>query len=505
MAGAGSDSAGAAPQPPSHFLSLAKQALVYGTSGVLLQVVGVVTLPVFARSFTHSEYGLLELALVLFSLSTAVADAGFASAAQRSFFDYTESDAEERRRVIFTAFTSTMGVATAIAVVLIAGRHGLADALFRRSGKTELIVLVAASVPLVIAANFLRETMRLRFRAWHYVVSSVLAAAVSAAVAVAAVLALDVGVEAIFFGMIVGNGIAVAYGLLVVHSDIGRRFSRPELRKMLVYGMPLVPTAIAVWALALLDRLLLGWLSNLSEVGQYAVANRISGVLFLLVTGFVLAFGPYVFSIYSEDPELEKVVRGKTLTYVTIGLSLGALCLTLFARELLLVAAPSFDRAYKAVGPLSLGVLAVGISSVVMAGISIARRTIYLALLAGIGVAVNVGFNLILIPPYGMLGAAFATAAAYGVLTFLHYMVAQRLYPTPYEPKSVLIVVLLAIAFGTLGVVALGPVPVALAVKGLAVAAFLVALRLTGVVSVDELDRIRDLVGGRLRPSRARA
>ncbi len=505
MAVAGSETAGAVPQPPSHILRLAKQALVYGTSGVLLQVVGVVTLPVFARSFTHAEYGLLELALVLFSFSMAVADAGFASAAQRSFFDYTDSDVEERRRVIFTAFTFTMGVATTLAVVLVVGRHGVADAIFRRGGKTELVVLVGASVPLVIAANFLRETMRLRFRAWHYVISSVTAAAISAAVAVAAVLALDVGVEAIFFGMIVGNGVAVAYGLTVVHSNIGRHFSRPELRKMLVYGMPLVPTAIAIWALALLDRLLLGWLSNLSEVGQYAVANRISGVLFLLVTGFALAFGPYVLSIYSEDPELEKVVRGKTLTYVTIGLSLGALCLTLFAREMLMVAAPSFDEAYKAVGPLSLGVLAVGISSVVMAGISISRRTIYLALLAGIGVVVNVAFNLILIPPFGMLGAAFATAAAYGLLTLMHYRVAQRLYPTPYEPKNVVIVVALAIAFGTLGVVALGPVPVALAVKGLAVAAFLVALRLAGVVSDDEIGRIRELIGGTLSLSRARA
>ena len=507
MPGAGSEGSVAAPasQQPSHILRIAKQALVYGTSGVLLQVVGVVTLPVFARAFTHSEYGLLELAFVLFSLSMAVADAGFASAAQRSYFDYPESDPEDRRRVIFTAFTSTMAAAGAIALILVVGRDALAEAVFDSAGQTELVVLVAVSVPLVIAANFLRETMRLRFRAWHYVVSSVLAAAVSAVVAVVAVLALDAGVEAIFFGMIVGNGVAVAYGLLVVHSDIGRRFSRPELRKMLVYGMPLVPAAIAVWALALLDRLLLGWLSTLSEVGQYAVANRISGVLFLLVTGFVLAFGPYVFSIYAEDPELEKVVRGKTLTYVTLGLSLGALCLTLFAREILLVAAPSFDDAYKAVGPLSFGVLAVGISSVIMAGVSIARRTIYLALLAGIGVVVNVAFNLVLIPPFGMLGAAFATAAAYGVLTFLHYKVAQRLYPTPYEPRNVVIIVALASAFGTLGVVGLGPLVVALAIKTLAVGAFLVALRLTGVVVDDEIDRIRDLVGGRLRLSRAGA
>ena len=163
--------------------------------------------------------------------------------------------------------------------MLLVGRHGVADGLFDRAGKTDLIVLVAAAIPLVNAANFLRQIMRLRFRAWHYVASSVVAAAISAAVAVSAVVALDVGVEAIFVGMIVGNGVGVAYGLLLVHSDIGRRFSRPELRKMLAYGLPLVPMALAIWALALIDRLLLGWLSDLSEVGQYAVANRISGVL----------------------------------------------------------------------------------------------------------------------------------------------------------------------------------------------------------------------------------
>lgn len=274
---------------------------------------------------------------------------------------------------------------------------------------------------------------------------------------------------------------------------------------MLAYGLPLVPMALAIWALTLIDRLLLGWLSDLSEVGQYAVANRISGVLFLLVTGFALAFGPYVLSIYSEDPDLEKVVRGKVLTYVTIGLSLGALCLTLFAREVLLVVAPGFGQAYKAVGPLTLGILAFGISSVVVAGISISRRTIYLALLAAIGVVVNVGLNLALIPPFGMLGSAVATAVAYASLTFLHYRVAQRLYPTPYEPRNVLIVVALAMALGTLGVVAVGPILLALAIKSLAVVTFLVALRLSRVVSDDEIDRIRDLVGGRLRLSKARA
>jgi len=500
--GVGAEDGPPAPSEPAHFLQLAKQSLVYGTSGVLLQLVGVVTLPVFARVFTQAEYGLLELGITLSALSIAVADFGFASAAQRSFYDYSDDDADDRGSVLFTAISFTTTISTLAAITLIVSRHAIADALFDGSHE-ELVVVVAFSIPLINGANFMRETMRLRFRAWHYVVSSVTSAAVSAVIAIVAVVWLDIGVEAIFFGVILGNALALAYGLAVVHSDLRRRFSRPELRKMLLYGLPLVPTAIAVWALALLDRILLSRLSNLSEVGKYAVANRFSNVLLLVVSGFTLAFGPYVFSLYSRDRELEKIVRGKTLTYVTIVLALGGLCLALFAREVVGVVAPGFEEAYKAVGLLALGVTAVGISSVVIAGISIMRRTIYFALLAGIGVVLNVGLNLALIPPFGMIGAAGATAAAYLLLAVLHYRVSQRLYPTPYEPGRVVVVVALATGLGALGLVELSPLPLALAVKGLAVLAFLVALRLTGVVEAHEMARIRELLGGTLRSGRA--
>ena len=234
---------------------------------------------------------------------------------------------------------------------------------------------------------------------------------------------------------------------------------------MLAYGLPLVPAAFALWALALVDRIMLSKLGSLSDVGQYAVANRVSNVLLLAVTGFVLAFGPYVFSIYARDPELEKQVRGKTLTYLIICLTAAALALTLFAQELISIVAPAFDDAYKAVGLLTFSVVAFGVSTVVMAGISIVRRTKVLALLAGVAAAINIGLNFVLIPPFGMVGAAVATAVAYAVLAALNFQVAQRYYRTPYELQKVLTALGLASVVGILGVVPLGPAPVAILVK----------------------------------------
>ena len=62
-----------------------------------------------------------------------------------------------------------------------------------------------------------------------------------------------------------------------------------------------------------------------------------------------------------------------------------------------------------------------------MAGISIVRRTKVLALLAGVAAAINIGLNFVLIPPFGMVGAAVATAAATRC-SRPSYRVAQRYY-----------------------------------------------------------------------------
>jgi O-antigen/teichoic acid export membrane protein len=142
---------------------------------------------------------------------------------------------------------------------------------------------------------------------------------------------------------------------------------------------------------------------------------------------------------------------------------------------------------------------------VVMAGISIMRRTKVLAVLAVLAAVLNIGLNFALIPPYGMLGAAVATVAAYAALTMAHYRVAQHYYRTPYEPGRVLTAIALATGFGILGVVPLGPTAVAVAVKILALGAYVLLLRVFRVVDRDEVARMRSLLGGlaRLRAAQA--
>ena len=68
-----------------------------------------------------------------------------------------------------------------------------------------------------------------------------------------------------------------------------------------------------------------------------------------------------------------------------------------------------------------------------MVGIYIEKKTTYLPLITGAAALVSVIANLVLIPGFGMYGAATASIFAYAVMVTGLYILVQRHYPIPYE------------------------------------------------------------------------
>jgi O-antigen/teichoic acid export membrane protein len=81
----------------------------------------------------------------------------------------------------------------------------------------------------------------------------------------------------------------------------------------------------------------------------------------------------------------------------------------------------------------------------------------------GAAAAVNVALNLILIPPYGMMGAAVATVAAYATMFVGMSWWGQRVYRVPYQWRRVLTAALAGAALAVAGKLVGGGLGVALA------------------------------------------
>ncbi|HZC29798.1 MAG TPA: polysaccharide biosynthesis C-terminal domain-containing protein, partial [Gaiellaceae bacterium] len=127
---------------------------------------------------------------------------------------------------------------------------------------------------------------------------------------------------------------------------------------------------------------------------------------------------------------------------------------------------------------------------VVSIGIGRARRTRFNWIITGAAAGVNIGLNLALIPPYGMIGAAISTLVSFSFMFAFMAWHAQRVYPVPYQWRRVVTLVGAAAALNVIAVLVDAPLPLAV----LLVVAYPVVLLPLGFYLPAERTRLRRLV-----------
>ncbi len=470
---------------------LGKHSLIYGLGGLVSRILGLLLLPLYTRYLSPSDYGKVET-LIAFTLVIGIfLRMGITSALFRFYFDSPEP--AHRRLVLRTSFWFTMSMATLGLVAGLALSPQISQLLFGTPDDWELVA--ASVVNLWVNMNYeqLTSLFRLEERSTAFVSASL----ANIFLTVAATLILVVGLDAGPLGVIVGNfaGTLIVYLALVGYrrEQLGLQFDRGLLREMNRFGVPLMPTALFLWVTNFSDRLFLVKLADTAEVGLYSVGVRIASAMVLLLTAFRLAWPAFAYSI--DDDREARHTYAYVLTYLVLVTTWVATGLTLLSPWIVdWLATPEFSTASRVVGPLTFAAVAFGGYIVVAIGVGRARRTQFNWVVTGAAAAVNVALNLILIPPYGMMGAAIATIAAYATMFAGMSWWSQRIYRVPYQWRRVLTAAVAGVALAVAGKLVGGGLPVALV---LALAYPLVLLPLGFYLPAE-----RQAIGARLRLAR---
>jgi O-antigen/teichoic acid export membrane protein len=217
------------------------------------------------------------------------------------------------------------------------------------------------------------------------------------------------------------------------------------------FGLPLVPSGLALWTLTFSDRFLLAHFAGQAEVGRYSIGVRIASAIVLLLYAFRTAWPAFAYSI-RDDGEARRTYAF-VLTYLLLISSWLALALGVFAPWLvrLLARDPGFWEGAEVVAPLAFAGVFWGAYIVVAIGVGRTRRTQFNWVVTGAAAALNVGLNLVLIPRYGIQGAAASAVAAFAVMFVGMTWWAQRIYPVPYQWRRVVTAVGAAVALTVAG------------------------------------------------------
>ena len=428
---------------------LVSQSLIYGLGGLISRFLSVLLLPLYTSYLHGRDYGRVETLTALSAVLVVVLRLGISSAFFRYYFD--SSDVAYRVRVVRTSFWFTMGSATlGLAAGWIAAQP-IADAL--SLGHDQAWLVRAAFVGLWAQMNY--EQLTSLFRVEERPVLFMLATVANLLITVAATVVLVVHFHERALGVVVGNWIGTLSIYLVLlgyrRYQLGLQFDRRLFREMNRFGLPLVPSQLALWALAFSDRFFIAKFKGQTEVGHYSVGVRIASAALLLLAAFRLAWPAFAYSI--EDEDEAKRTYGFVLTYLLFVFSWLALTLGLLAPWLvrLLTGRPEFHEGSRVVPLTAFAVTALGGYIVVSIGIGRARKTQFNWVVTGVAAVIDITLNFALVPSFGMIGAAIAGVAAYSSMFVLMSVHAQRVYPVPYQWRRIALAVGTAVALTAFG------------------------------------------------------
>src|SRR5919201_2380069 len=405
---------------------LASQSVIYGLGSVVSRILSVLLLPLYTSYLHGRDYGRVETLTALTAILVALLRLGISNAFFRFYFDAPE-DEEHTVLVVRTSFWFTMAMATAGLAAGIVAAPAIAEGLSLGHGQTWLVR--AAFVGLWAQLNYeqLTSLFRVEQRPTLYTAATI----ANLLVTIGATLVLVAGLHQRAMGVVVGNWIGTLTVYLVLlgyrRYQLGLQFNRKLLRDMNRFGMPLVPSQVAIWTLNFSDRFFIAKFKGQTEVGHYSIGVRIASATLLLLVAFRTAWPAFAYSI--EDDREARRTYGFVLTYLLAICCWLTVALGLLAPWIVhVLTTPRFYPGARVVPLLCFAATAYAAYTVMAIGIGRVRRTQFNWVITGAAAALNIVLNVALIPPYGMTGAAIATVAAYTLMFVLMTWNAQRVY-----------------------------------------------------------------------------
>lgn len=467
---------------------------------------GLVTFPIVARAFGADGYGALTQLFLVVGFLAPVASFGLGNAMTRFVSGVvwtTQLRGAVKRAVVLVLFAGTL------VTVLVAWRaESINDWILNWENGRELFRWGA---PLVLVSALelpLLDLMRARDRLIAYSTYHLAQAGVGVVAATLAVLVGGSIVLLVQLALLGRAGLLLLAGAVALGSpavDVPST-DRPSVRSMVGFGTPLIIVGLGLWLVNLGDRLVIGNVLGAPAVGRYGAVYTVAGLQMLGSAAlFLPAYPRIVATLKRGSEELASEVRLFHRHLVLVLVPSATFLVVATSPLLVLLGGSGFD-----VSPWVVILLVVGLFVGQWNGLAHyvlmsrdrtrALQTTWL----GAGVA-NVGLNLVLVPQFGLAGAAAATLVTFAAMEIAVYLMARahvdlaRYYswvPTAQSLSLSAVAALAAAAcFRTIDL-PLVAVPTGAIAFG---CVYLVGMRLSGALSSDDVDTALGVLPAALR------
>jgi O-antigen/teichoic acid export membrane protein len=487
--------------------TMARGAAVNVSGALLTTALSFALSLLITHEIRATEFGLYSIALVTVLLGQVPATLGLDVGTVRFVaLRASEGDVDGARACLQAALGIVAVVSGALGALLYWQAPWLSESFFHKPAAAELVRLVALALPALaltrVAIGGLQGLGVMRYSALvnPIRVGTNIAAAIP-------VLALGHGAKGLAAAFLAVSWSTLAVAAILLARVLPHAFV-PSSRSarvgaLLRFSLPQTLTSMLLQTILWTDAVLVGRLRPAAEVGVYAIVQRLLSPAQTVSTSTGQMFAPRIAAEDARGDRATLEVMLKRVTYWNVSLSIPVFALLLLVPEALLgIFGPAYRTGAEALTILAAGQLFNAVTGPLGQVINMSGRP-YLTLVNNAAVAaLNIVLCLILIPRYGLTGAACATTASLTLVNLVKLAQVRALFginPFRAETARAIVAGLAAAALtAPLALLVDWPSPVA---QVLASAALLMPLYAVifwrSAAGAEE----RELLRGRVRPA----
>ena len=465
------------------FRRLGADTIGYGLTSAISKSVALLLLPIYARQLTPAEFGIYDLAIVMSTILSLGAGLELHGALKRYFY---EGDEAQRSRLISTLYiavgvTGMLSAAFAATVLLLLRQAGLIQDVI---GLALLVAVVAAVFKAIIALSEVQ--LRMERKVGRFAVIQGVNLIIAAAVSLYLLLIVDWGAIGLVLGYTVGAAVTAVVATVWVRDRLRLTFDWPMFKRAFRYSAPLVPSVASSYLRRFGDRFVILAFLPFASLGIYALGYRVAMIPMLFITAFQMSWSPLAISLLG-DPDQEEVYTRALRYYALLVGGLGMVVSAIAPEIVGILGAESYASAVPLVGWIVGATILQGAGTFVTVGAMVAERTwIHLAGSAVGGVAALLAM-LLLVPAWGLHGAAIGAFAGALLGRLATYRLSQQVYPLSYDGHRIIMTIVLFIVMQALLLPLADALPAGVPVLN-RIFVLVVCLAVTGLLLLDEKD-----------------
>ena len=413
---------------------LFKQTTLYTLGIAATRLANLILLPLYLRTLSKEDYGALGVLEQLVQLMVIVTMAGGMETLVKIGSDLHNNPDDQMRLV------STMTTWMLVSGFVVAGISALIWPWVGPTlGGISLWPLGACALVTVAASSAFQSLsahLQVRGEVRTHTLFQALRTALNVAIGVPLLVFTHLGVTALLLATALSYWICT--GILASRMPKGLRLMIDValLKRVLRYGIPLLPHMAAAYIFQALDKFMLAGShdNGLEVAGVYSVGSRIASGAMMLGLGMQRAWLPFFFK-QANDGDERSWARVRRLSFWSMsGMAAFVALLSLTAPEVVALITPKgYGTAAAVTSVLCLGTL-YRTGAQTAGAVVLNSPGAYRIWLASLPAAlVNIGLNIWWIPRWGALGACWATSVAMSLNLIFTVMMARVVRRVPFR------------------------------------------------------------------------